>query len=322
MSDPVVKSAKRLASRPASYSATTKTTTKSNKLTAKSARPKPDLKKKAAAAKPPVRKAAPAKKETESKSGKSARGAKAAPAKRTAPTVRLASKAAPRVATSSASKKKGAAPPVKSQASKAATTPSAKKAGAKTGVAKPIKTSVPVKTAPRPAPPPPRQPTRDEAAALKAFERAHKEFTRGRFGEARNLFRALIAQHSGVAEVTARARTYLAIAEARLRSESSLPRDAESLYDRGVIELNRGDYVAAQEMFERALRREPEAADVHYALAATRARLGAVEPALQSLERALELKPSLRVRVSHDQDLALLRNEPEYERLLYTAPRV
>ncbi|HEX7176862.1 MAG TPA: tetratricopeptide repeat protein [Pyrinomonadaceae bacterium] len=173
----------------------------------------------------------------------------------------------------------------------------------------------------RPAPAPPRQPTRDEAAALKAFERAHKEFTRGRFSEARQLFRALIEQHAGVAEVTARARTYLVIAESRMRSENALPRDAEALYDRGVIELNRGDYVAAQEMFERALKREPEAADIHYALAATRARLGAVEPALQSLARSLELKPSLRVRVPHDLDFTLLRNEPEYERLLYPPAR-
>jgi hypothetical protein len=74
-------------------------------------------------------------------------------------------------------------------------------------------------------------------------------------------------------------------------------------------------------MFERALKREPEAADIHYALAATRARLGAVEPALQSLARALELKPSLRVRVAHDLDFTLLRNEPEYERLLYPPAR-
>ncbi|HEX5709068.1 MAG TPA: tetratricopeptide repeat protein [Pyrinomonadaceae bacterium] len=175
----------------------------------------------------------------------------------------------------------------------------------------------------RPAhqPSPPRQPTRDEAAALKSFERAHKVFARGNFSEARMLFRALIEQHAGASEVTARARTYLAIAEARMRHESALPRDAESLYDRGVIELNRGDYVAAQEMFERALKREPEAADVHYALAATRARLGSIEMALQSLERALALKPNLRVRVQHDPDLSALRNEPEYERLLFPPPR-
>ena len=174
--------------------------------------------------------------------------------------------------------------------------------------------------APRPAPivqAPPRQPTVDESAALKAFERAHKEFTRGRFGEARNQFRALLDKYFQVSEVAARARTYLAVADARLRTESILPRDADSLYDRGVIELNRGEYVAAQEMFERALKREPEAAHIHYGLAATRARLGSVDLALQSLQRALDLQPTLRVRAQHDQDLTSLRNDPDFDRLVF-----
>lgn len=166
-------------------------------------------------------------------------------------------------------------------------------------------------------PPPPRQPTVDESAAMKAFERAHKEFTRGRFGEARNQFRILLDKYSQVSEVAARARTYLAVADARLRTESMLPRDADSLYDRGVIELNRGEYVAAQEMFERALKREPEAAHIHYGLAATRARLGSVDLALQSLQRALDLQPTLRVRAQHDHDLTALRNDPDFDRLVF-----
>ena len=152
---------------------------------------------------------------------------------------------------------------------------------------------------------------------MKAFERAHKEFTRGRFGEARNQFRALLDKYSQVSEVAARARTYLAVADARLRTESILPRDADSLYDRGVIELNRGEYVAAQEMFERALKREPEAAHIHYGLAATRARLGSVDLALQSLQRALDLQPTLRVRAQHDHDLTSLRNDPDFDRLVF-----
>jgi tetratricopeptide (TPR) repeat protein len=167
------------------------------------------------------------------------------------------------------------------------------------------------------APTPPRQPTVDEAAALKAFERAHKEFTRGRFGEARNQFRALLDKYFQVSEVAARARTYLAVADARLRTESILPRDADSLYDRGVIELNRGEFVAAQEMFERALKREPEAAHIHYGLAATRARLGSLDLALQSLQRALDLQPTLRVRAQHDHDLTSLRNDPDFDRLVF-----
>ena len=171
-----------------------------------------------------------------------------------------------------------------------------------------------------PAPPPPRPPTVDESAALVAFERAHKEFTRGRFAEARNQFRILVDKYSQVSEVAARARTYLAIAESRLRTESILPRDADSLYDRGVIELNRGEYVAAQEMFERALKREPEAAHIHYGLAATRARLGSIDLALESLQKALNLQPNLRVRAQHDHDLNPLRNDPDFDRLIFSNP--
>lgn len=176
-----------------------------------------------------------------------------------------------------------------------------------------------VRPAPAP-PPPPRPPTQDESAALVAFERAHKEFVRGRFAEARNQFRILVDKYSQVAEVAARARTYLAIAESRLRTESILPRDADSLYDRGVIELNRGEYVAAQEMFERALKREPEAAHIHYGLAATRARLGSIDLALESLQRALDLQPNLRVRAQHDHDLNPLRNDPDFDRLIFSNP--
>jgi tetratricopeptide (TPR) repeat protein len=166
-------------------------------------------------------------------------------------------------------------------------------------------------------PPPPPQLTRDEAAALKAFEAAHKEFTRGHFAEARSMFRSLVEKYPMVSEVTARARTYLAVAEARLKSDLAMPRDADSLYDRGVIELNRGEYVAAQELFERALRREPNAAHIHYGLAATRARLGAIDTALKSLERALDLQPSLRIRAQRDQDLNPLRSDPDFDQIVF-----
>jgi tetratricopeptide (TPR) repeat protein len=296
MSDPVIKGAKRNSSRPAPR-ATTKSSAKGRKLTAKTARPKPPR----ATEKAPVRKATPAKPATAAK--------KTQPAKKKAPSAppkKAAAKARPATPSKTTAPSK-AKPAAKQPPKKAAPTTAAK--------ARPA-----AKSATRPAPQP-KQPSRDEAAALKAFERAHKEFVRGHFSEARSLFRALIEQHAGVSEVTARARTYLNIAEARMRTEAALPRDPDSLYDRGVIELNRGDFVAAQEMFERALKRDPEAADTHYALAATRARLGAVETALQALERAVELKSVLRIRAQADSDFAILRSEPEFERIVFGAPR-
>jgi tetratricopeptide (TPR) repeat protein len=226
-------------------------------------------------------------------------------------------------------KKAATKPKLSAKGGKAAAKPVARKAAARkvtvatevTGVTRVKKTQklAAVRAVrPSPVPPPPRPPTQDESAALIAFERAHKEFARGRFAEARNQFRILVDKYSQVAEVAARGRTYLAIAESRLRTESILPRDADSLYDRGVIELNRGEYVAAQEMFERALKREPEAAHIHYGLAATRARLGSIDLALESLQRALDLQPNLRVRAQHDHDLNPLRNDPDFDRLIFS----
>ena len=196
-----------------------------------------------------------------------------------------------------------------------ASKPSPKKVASKP-LSRVLVAPIPAKKAPIVPPP---QPTHDEAAALRAFEAAHREFARGHFSEARLKFRALLDKYSAVSEVAARARTYLAVAEARLRTDIALPRDADSLYDRGVIELNRGEYVAAQELFERALKREPEAAHIHYGLAATRARLGAFDTALKSLGRAFELQPNLRIRAQRDPDLNPLRSDPEFDQLVFAS---
>jgi len=255
-----------------------------------------------AAAKPKARRATSAKPVAR-------KTAKPRPPKRTA--AKAAAKSKP-----AAKAKKAAARPAARAAAKKATVPKVSTRVKKTQKLAAVRAVRPTP----PTPPPPRPPTQDESAALVAFERAHKEFARGRFAEARNQFRILVDKYSQVAEVAARARTYLAIAESRLRTESILPRDADSLYDRGVIELNRGEYVAAQEMFERALKREPEAAHIHYGLAATRARLGSIDLALESLQKALNLQPNLRVRAQHDHDLNPLRNDPDFDRLIFSNP--
>ena len=288
----VTKSLRRSSSRADARRPSSKSVTKKRVTTAKPSRPNA---KRAVAQKAAARKSTKSKVSVKAKATKKTAVKKKVTAKARVLTKATPKKAAPKKA-SVAKHKKSVAPSVKKTQKLAA---------------------VRALRPPTIVQPPPRQPTVDEAAALKAFERAHKEFTRGRFGEARNQFRALLEKYFQVSEVAARARTYLAVAEARLRTESILPRDADSLYDRGVIELNRGEYVAAQEMFERALKREPEAAHIHYGLAATRARLGSLDLALQSLERALDLQPTLRVRAQHDHDLTSLRNDPDFDRLVF-----
>ena len=295
MSSPIAKSVKKLASRSTSRHSSAAASSRKRVVAGKSTRLKPATKR--------------------SPAGK-ARARKAAKIRTAKPKAKAAATLSKRPGTKATSKSKK---PTRLTGRTALNRP-------KKAVAPKAKVKLPTRVKPprrplvfkRPTPSvPPPQPTHDEAAALRAFEAAHKEFARGRFAEARNQFRSLVEKYASVSEVTARARTYLAVSEARLRTELALPRDADSLYDRGVIELNRGEYVAAQELFERALRREPEAAHIHYGLAASRARLGAIDTALKSLRRALDLQPNLRIRAQRDQDLNPLRSDPEFEQLVF-----
>ena len=306
MGDTIIKGVKRVVP-PASRRISATTAAKSRTLAGKSARPKPIVKK-AKSEKAPVKKATKTKtlttskttkvsskkalitKSAKTKSVKPTKSLKTkAPSKSTAakklPTARKAavvakskkttSKKAVSVSTKSKAVSKPSKPVVKArQPAKTKQPVKAKKAEVKPGK----KSVKPILPPPRKTEfashPTPRQPSPNEAAALKAFEKAHKEFVRGRFADARDSFKQLLEKHAAVVEVAARARTYLSIAEARLKAEASLPKDPDSLYDLGVIQLNRGDYNAAQELFERAMKRDPNAAHIHYGLAATRARLG------------------------------------------------
>jgi len=242
-----------------------------------------------------------------------------APARKAAKVVARKQKAKSRIVLAKRQNAKASKKPKKQTPARRSVVARPKKTATRVIKTKPILRRTPLLIRKAPVPSPPPQPTHDEAAALAAFEAAHKEFARGHFADARNLFRALVEKFPAVSEVTARARTYLAVAESRLRTEMAPPRDADSLYDRGVIELNRGEYVAAQELFERALKREPEAAHIHYGLAASRARLGAIDTALKSLRRALDLQPKLRIRAQRDHDLNPLRSDPEFEQLVFAS---
>ena len=298
MSSPIAKSVKRLTSRSTSRHSSATSSSRKRVLAGRSTRLKPATKR--------------------SPAGK-------APARKAAKVVARKQKAKSRIVLAKRQNAKASRKPKKQTPPRRSVVARPKKTTARIIKAKPVLKAKPIlRRTPlliRKAPvSPPPQPTHDEAAALAAFEAAHKEFARGRFAEARNLFRALVEKFPAMSEVTARARTYLAVADSRLRTEMAPPRDADSLYDRGVIELNRGEYVAAQELFERALKREPEAAHIHYGLAASRARLGAIDTALKSLRRALDLQPKLRIRAQRDHDLNPLRSDPEFEQLVF-APR-
>jgi tetratricopeptide (TPR) repeat protein len=89
---------------------------------------------------------------------------------------------------------------------------------------------------------------------------------------------------------------------------------------RGVENLKLGDADGAAADFKAALKLNPRDAQAHYNLACLYARAGRNGEALQELEAALELEPAHYAAVAReDEDLAHLRDQPAFERLMAAA---
>lgn len=80
--------------------------------------------------------------------------------------------------------------------------------------------------------------------------------------------------------------------------------------------LMRSDPARAREILEEGLAKYPEAGSLHYNLACLGALQGDGEAALEALRRAIEFRPEAAEWAREDEDLAALRDRPEFARLL------
>lgn len=152
--------------------------------------------------------------------------------------------------------------------------------------------------------------------AVRAFEQAIKIFNRHDFERARAAFESVIERFPDEAEVLVRARAYLTICEQRLGHSPATPRTAEALYDRGVIELNRGQIGQAVLLFEKALRLEPNADHIVYALASAYAKGGDIERALETLKQCIRKNETYRIHARRDPDFRGLYTCVEFQKLV------
>jgi len=171
-------------------------------------------------------------------------------------------------------------------------------------------------TVPKPAPPAPKKPpSPGTLAAVRAFEQALRLFNRHDFSAAKPAFQSLLSKFAEQSEILARVRTYLAICDQRLARAPQVPRNADALYDQGVVEFNRGHTEEAIELFQKALKADPRADHVYYSLAAAHARLEDSPKALDALRRAIVIRPAHRSHARRDLDLAGLRSNEDFQQL-------
>lgn len=162
----------------------------------------------------------------------------------------------------------------------------------------------------------PRSPVVRPSVVVKAFEGALKYFYKGHFADARDAFEKVIKLYPDHTDIAARSSTYLAICRARTQSAPRLPQTPDTLYDRGVLELNRGNAEAAVGLFEKALKAQPDEAHILYSLAAALVRAGRVDDGLRTLERAIGRKEILRSKARTDPDFSSVRSEGRYRELV------
>jgi tetratricopeptide (TPR) repeat protein len=249
----------------------------------------------------------------------SPKGKKAAPAKHKKPVATGKKTAAATKKTVAATKKTPpkkvakvtAAKPAKKQAVKASSSASARRAVP----AAPARRPVAVTHAKAAQPPPKKTASSSAMQSVKAFEQALRQFNRHDYSGAKEAFETLLIRFSEQADIIAPARTYIAICDQRMARAPAVPRNADALYDQGVVHLNKGKFAEAVGLFEKGLKVEPRADHIWYSLSAAHARMNQPTQSLDALRRAIGIRSVNRSQARRDPDFASLHTNEEFQQL-------
>jgi tetratricopeptide (TPR) repeat protein len=152
-------------------------------------------------------------------------------------------------------------------------------------------------------------------AQLKGFEQAVRLFHSRKFADARELFVKAAAGPNR--EMAHNAELHIRMCDSRLQKPVVDLRTAEEHYNYGVAMINARNLADAQQHLEAALKLEPRADHVYYALALSKGLAGDVEGAYENLKRAIDLEPRNRIAARQDADFAGIANQPQIHQLLF-----
>lgn len=150
---------------------------------------------------------------------------------------------------------------------------------------------------------------------LKTFEQAVKLFHSRKFTEARELFSKAAAGPNR--EMAHNAELHVRMCDSRVRKPAVDFKTAEEHYNYAVAMINARNLDDAQHHLQAALKLEPAADHVYYALALSKGLAGDIDGAHENLKRAIELEPRNRIHARQDADFASISNLPQIHQLLF-----
>jgi tetratricopeptide (TPR) repeat protein len=152
-------------------------------------------------------------------------------------------------------------------------------------------------------------------AQLKSFEQAIRLFHARKFEEARDLFTKAV--NGPNREMGHNAELHIRMCNRRLEKPVVEFKTAEDHYNYGVALVNARNLADAQQHLETALKLEPNADHVYYALALCKGLSDDIDGAYENLKRAIDLEPRNRISARQDADFATFSNQPQIQQLLF-----
>ena len=113
-----------------------------------------------------------------------------------------------------------------------------------------------------------------------------------------------------------RAKVYAEICRSRMETSKLRLKSADDYYNYGIRLMNDRQLDEAEHHLSAALKLDPQADHIHYAIAVLHAISGNTVDAHRSLSRAIELNPRNRPLALNDSDLAAVREDPFIAELL------
>jgi len=152
-------------------------------------------------------------------------------------------------------------------------------------------------------------------AQLKSFEQAIRLFNARKFAQARELFAKAAAGPNR--EMAHNADLHVRMCDSRLEKPVVQLKTAEELYKYAIAMINTRNLADAQQHLETALKLEPAADYLYYALALCKGLAGDIDGAHENLKRAIDLEPRNRISARQDADFAGMINQPQIQQLLF-----
>jgi tetratricopeptide (TPR) repeat protein len=152
-------------------------------------------------------------------------------------------------------------------------------------------------------------------AQLKAFEQAVRLFHAAKFADAREQFAKAVSGPNR--EMGHNAELHIRMCDRRIAKPVVDLKTAEEHYNYGVAMVNARNLTDARQHLETALKLQPDADHVHYALALCKGLSGDIDGACENLKRAIDLEPRNRISARQDADFSGFSSHPQIQQLLF-----